>query len=297
MKTFFLINFQIIFFVFPLLSQTLFTFRRHVQTNITNNDVDNRLADANLRLKIDNDRCYDVPCTARFERDGNVNTFGTIGDGLDIVTTEDELNQVWSQPDRVKIVTVLDVCGGEYNPSICGCGECPGNEFVLEVNQGGEVYIHEYGHNIGIHWCLSNEGHRTDCEWNIMDDDTDGTNDAVNQDECEDYGGVVNTQLIGNVFDGYIGPLTEYDGPYWVTGNVVVPAGLQLTIQQGTEIQFKHDHKITSCGLLNALCNSQNSILLFSNSTGVTGGPPPHYPSVRIYGEVKIKSNGELFLY
>jgi galactitol-specific phosphotransferase system IIB component len=270
------------------LSQTLFTVRRHVNTPFTNNDFDNEMTDLNMRLRIDNDRCNDVPCTADFQRSGNVNTFGTVTDGLDIVTTDAELQAVFAQPDRVKVVTFISRCGGLTNPSWIGCGQCPGNSFIVESTVSGETYVHEYGHNIEIHNCGVDNGHRNDCAWNIMNASTDGTNDAVNQAECQDFGGKVNTILNGAVYDGNGGPLTLSEGPYWVTGDVIVPAGEILTIQPGVEIQFKHDHKITVDGTLNADGSSQR-ILLFSNTLG--------FPSLKIDGQMQFTNGGQLYAH
>ena len=270
------------------ISQTLFTVRRHVNTPLTNNDVDNNLADANLRLRIDNDRCDDVPCTAEFQRGGNVNTFGTATDGLDIVTTDAELNTVFGQPDMIKVVTFISRCGGINNPSFIGCGQCPGDSFIVESTVSGETYVHEFGHNIEIHNCGVDNGHRNDCAWNIMNAVTDGTNDAVNEAECIDFGGRVNTELKGAVYDGSGGPLTLSESPYWVTGDVTVPAGEVLTIQPGVEIQFKHDHKFTIDGTLNADGRSQR-ILLFSNTPG--------FPSLKIDGQMQFTNGGQLYAY
>ena len=185
----------------PVSAETLFTVSRHVDTTFTNADFDNAMDDVNLRLQIDNGRCNDVPCTATFGRSGNINTFGTIGDGLDTITRDTELSTVFAESGRVKVITSIDRCGGATNPSIIGCGQCPGSSFIVESTVTGEVYVHEYGHNIEIHDCSVNNGHRTDCEWNIMDNDTDGTNDAVNQAECTAFGGNIALPPTVDTFD------------------------------------------------------------------------------------------------
>jgi hypothetical protein len=278
----------LVVYVNTVYCQTLFTVRRHVSTPFTNNDFDTALNNVNLRLRIDNDRCNDHPCTARFQRSGNVNTFGASTDGLDTVTTEAELQTVLGQASRIKVVTFLSRCAGMNNPSFIGCGECPGNSFVVESTVSSDVYVHEFGHNIQIHNCGVNQGHRTDCNWNIMDDTTDGTNDAVNQQECRDFGGRVNTELSGSVNDGSGGPLTVSGGPYWVTGDVTVPFGNRLTVQSGAEIQFKHDRKMTATGDMN-IDGRSGQVLLFSNST--------NFPSLKIRGQLRLRNGGQLYLY
>mgnify|MGYP000729700969 CR=1 FL=1 len=51
-------------------------------------------------------------------------------------------------------VDTVDSCGG-FNVSIVGCGELPGNDFVVESTFaagvfGGELLAHELGHNLGL---------------------------------------------------------------------------------------------------------------------------------------------------
>lgn len=51
-------------------------------------------------------------------------------------------------------VDTIDACGG-FNPAIVGCGELPGNDFVVESafaagGFGGELLAHELGHNLGL---------------------------------------------------------------------------------------------------------------------------------------------------
>ncbi|MCW8831874.1 MAG: hypothetical protein OQK09_10060 [Colwellia sp.] len=51
-------------------------------------------------------------------------------------------------------VDTIDACGG-FNPAIVGCGELPGNDFVVESTFaagafGGELLAHELGHNLGL---------------------------------------------------------------------------------------------------------------------------------------------------
>lgn len=49
----------------------------------------------------------------------------------------------------------ISACGGTINVNIVGCGEFPGNDFVVESNfaagiYGNELLAHELGHNLGL---------------------------------------------------------------------------------------------------------------------------------------------------
>jgi hypothetical protein len=263
-----------------------FTVARHVDTTFTAITIDNALNDVNQRMQLDDHDCSDdTPCTARFVRSGAVGTFGTTGDGLDVITTDPELNQVFGvTTHRAKVVTAVDRCAGTSNPSIIGCGICNGFGYILENWVGGNVHVHEYGHN--VMGC----GHRDDCAWNIMNSISIGTNNSVNSSECSGFGGSAYTQLCGNVYDGNGGPLTSSAGPYWVTCNVTVPAGQTLTIQPGVEIQFHQGLKITSSGTANA-DGSTSRIDLYSNN------PSASLPSAIVDGPLEISNGGELIFH
>ncbi|MBL4823197.1 MAG: PEP-CTERM sorting domain-containing protein [Colwellia sp.] len=52
-------------------------------------------------------------------------------------------------------VDTISACGGTINSGIVGCGELPGNDFVVESSfaagaYGGELLAHELGHNLGL---------------------------------------------------------------------------------------------------------------------------------------------------
>ncbi|MGL1959056.1 MAG: hypothetical protein OCD00_17285 [Colwellia sp.] len=52
-------------------------------------------------------------------------------------------------------VDTISACGGSINTLIVGCGESPGNDFVVESSFaaggfGGELLAHELGHNLGL---------------------------------------------------------------------------------------------------------------------------------------------------
>lgn len=263
-----------------------FTVTRHVDTTLIPSTVDNALDDVNDRLKYDNHDCTgDTPCSVRFSRSGTIGTFGTTGDGLDVITTQGELDSVFNVTShRVKVVTAVDYCAGGFNPSFAGCGRCDAFGYIVENWVGGGVYVHEFGHN--VMGC----GHRDDCDENIMHSISGGTNNSLNAAECSGFGGSAYTTLCGNVSDGSGGPLTVADGPYWVTCNVTVPAGQTLTIQPGVEIQFDQGgRKITSVGNTNA-DGSTARITIYSNNED------KNFPTATVEGELVIQDGGELIL-
>lgn len=52
-------------------------------------------------------------------------------------------------------IDTISACGGTINAGIVGCGELPGNDFVVESSFasgrfGGELLAHELGHNLGL---------------------------------------------------------------------------------------------------------------------------------------------------
>ncbi len=263
-----------------------FTVTRHVQTTgYTAADFDNAMTDVNERMKYDNHDCTDdVPCTARFFRSGALGTFGTTGDGLDVITTQAELNTVFNvTTHRAKVVDAVDFCAGSFNTSIIGCGQCDAFGFIVEDWVQGNVYVHEYGHN--VLGC----GHRNDCTFNIMHSISTGNNNSVNGSECSGFRGKAYTQLCGTVYDGLGGPLTVSGGPYWVTCNVTVPAGRTLTIHAGVEIQFHQGLRITSSGTTSG-DGSISRIILYSNNAN------RNFPTAFVDGEMIIRNGGQLIL-
>jgi hypothetical protein len=264
-----------------------FTVARHVNTVFTDTDFDNAMNEVNDRMKYDNHDCTDdVPCTARFFRSGTLGTFGTAMDGLDVITTQGELSSVFGvDTHRVKVVDSVDFCAGTFNPSFNGCGRCDDFGYVLEDWVTGNVYVHEFGHNLDLWGCA----HRDDCSFNIMNTFDTGNNNSVNASECSGFGGRVYTQLCGNVYDGAGGPLTESGGPYWVTCNVTVPAGTALTIQAGVEIQFDPGLRIKSDGYTSG-DGSASRIVIYSNNDD------RNFPTAIVDGDLVIQNGGELIL-
>jgi hypothetical protein len=265
-----------------------FTATRHVNTtSFTEVGFDAALREVNDCMRYDNHDCPDdVPCTVRFYRNGNIGRFGIASDGLDVITTELELNEVFSiTTHRIKVVDAIDYCAGGINPSIIGCGRCNGFGFIVEHWVSGVVFAHEYGHNVGVGGC----GHRDDCNYNIMHTYWNGANNSVNSSECSQFGGKAYTLLCGNVYDGAGGPLTVSGGPYWVTCDVTVPAGRTLTIQAGVAIQFHPGLRIKSDGYTIG-DGSTGRITIYSNNDN------KNYPTAIVDSELVIKSGGVLLL-
>lgn len=265
-----------------------FTVTRHVNTTtFTAAIFDAAMSDINDRLRLDDHDCSDdVPCTVRFTRSVPLGTFGTTGDGLDIITTQAELTSVFGvTTHRAKVVDGVDYCADSYNTSFVGCGRCNGFGFIVEDWVGGNVYVHEFGHNVNLWNCA----HRDDCAFNIMNTFTTGANNSVNSAECAGFGGQVYAQLCGNVSDGAGGPLTVSAGPYWVTCNLTVPSGSNLTINPGVEVQLEPGLNITSYGSTTG-DGTINRINIYSNNEG------KNFPGAIVDGPLLIGSGGVLTL-
>ncbi len=76
------------------------------------------------------------------------------------ITSDAEISEIFglhSGGDNVVnfyFVDTVDACSG-FNTSIIGCGEFPGNDFVVESGAaagtfGGELLAHELAHNLGL---------------------------------------------------------------------------------------------------------------------------------------------------
>jgi len=151
--------------------------------------VTNPMTDARLDLNLDfasgvagfADFPEDVACCIRVSRGGNARTFGTAGDGLDVIDDEQELVAVLDNPvSRVKIVRLINYCGGP-GTNIVGCAYFPGNGMaVVRVSSNeGLLWLHEYGHNAGL-------PHNTDSRYVMYGVLTSG-NRALTFGECARY--------------------------------------------------------------------------------------------------------------
>jgi len=77
------------------------------------------------------------------------------------ITSDAEVNQLFNMhvggPNVVNFyfIDTISACGGFIITGIVGCGEFPGNDFVVESSFaaggfGGELLAHELGHNLGL---------------------------------------------------------------------------------------------------------------------------------------------------
>lgn len=121
----------------------------------------------------------DVACNITLAQEGEIGTFGAAGDGLDVITTTEELDAVLNNTAAyVKVVTSIEFCDGVPG-SFTGCSKTPGTSIVivagLDENTTGEVIAHQFGHNKGL-------VDRTEPGNPLMN--PAGGGDEVNQAEC-----------------------------------------------------------------------------------------------------------------
>ena len=151
----------------------------------------NPMTDARLDLLLDtgslrvgrSDFTEDVACCNMFYRLGPGKTFGSVGDGLDIIDDGTELNEVLNDTTaRVKVVRAINYCGAP-GTNIIGCSWVGGDGMAVvrrsDANSEAVLWVHEYGHNVGL-------GHNTDSRY-IMYGVDYGTNNAVSATECDTY--------------------------------------------------------------------------------------------------------------
>ncbi|MDX1382867.1 MAG: hypothetical protein R3190_04430 [Thermoanaerobaculia bacterium] len=102
------------------------------------------------------DFANDVACCSGFARSGAGQSFGSNGDGLDIIDTESELISVLNNGGttaRFKVVRAINWCG-QPGSNIIGCAWVGGNGAAVVryggANVEGKLWAHEFGHNAGL---------------------------------------------------------------------------------------------------------------------------------------------------
>ena len=125
----------------------------------------------------------DVGCCVLLARSGSAQTFGTAGDGLDIIDSGSEENAVMNDPiARVKVVRAIHSCGGP-GMAIGGCAWIGGDGIALvrwsNIDTEAVIWMHEYGHNTGL-------GHASDKRYIMFGFDT-GNNNGLTQSECDSF--------------------------------------------------------------------------------------------------------------
>ena len=162
----------------------------HHLTHANHVDTFNPIEDSEVDALYDNvtivfglqNAANDTACCIQFFRDGPGGTFGTPGDGLDVITTASELNQVIIGGARAKVVDYIGWCGGP-GANIIGCGLTPGRGFVVVRVSGaaleGKLWAHEFGHNTGL-------GHNPSPLF-VMTGGLSAGNTKVSSSECVRY--------------------------------------------------------------------------------------------------------------
>lgn len=156
----------------------------HVDHNdpMTDARLDQVLYEANRLIAV-SDFAADVACCNRLARKGTGGTFGTPGDGLDIVDNLSEQIAVQQvSTARVKIVRVINFCGAP-GMNFTGCSGVSGNFMMLErqsnLTSEAILWAHEYGHNVGLN-------HNPDSQY-IMYATLTGGNNGLSAAECDKY--------------------------------------------------------------------------------------------------------------
>jgi len=163
------------------------TYANHVDTDskIADDRVDDLLASAGLVMATDSTAgsLVDVACCIQLQRVGAGVSFGSSGDGLDVITTSSEISQVLSNTvARFKVVDSIQYCGGPGS-NIIGCGYAPGDGIAVvrlsSLTSEGLLWAHEFGHNTGL-------GHNPSGGY-IMSPSLGGGNTRLLGYECNSY--------------------------------------------------------------------------------------------------------------
>ena len=160
------------------------TYANHVALTATMTDarLDTVLGEASKRMGR-GDYSTDIACCSTVRRSAAGTTFGSSGDGLDVIDTSAELQGVLGNSRaRVQVVRAINYCGGS-GTNIIGCAWQPGNGMAVvrltSTNTEAVLWIHEYGHNTGL-------SHSTDSKA-LMYGTNYGTNNGLSQSECSRY--------------------------------------------------------------------------------------------------------------
>lgn len=133
--------------------RTAWTVANHVDTpnKVTSTQADQIAARAS-QVAQTADFAEDVACCTSYVRGGSVATFGSTGDGRDVIDNAIELQTVLDlSVARIKVVRMINYCGSA-GTNIIGCSYTPGfGMAVVRVSANeGALWLHEYGHNAGL---------------------------------------------------------------------------------------------------------------------------------------------------
>lgn len=131
------------------------TIARHRDTSFSLSTATSGVAAMSTLLQTCNSQVsstQDVAAGVTVAISGALASFGSAGDGLDIITTDAEMSQVLaSNAGHIKVVTKINYCG-KPGPA-AGCAPS-GATMVIEAGLGtantGETIVHELGHNKGL---------------------------------------------------------------------------------------------------------------------------------------------------
>lgn len=278
-----------VLFLTPALSAqtqnvTLWHVTKHVDTSFTQTDLDARLRIANEAVRLDNEHCDDHPCQLNIDQLDEMGEFGTSGDGLDTVSSDSEMDSAMGTPGRVTVVTSISYCGGNYNESIIGCGQCSGNNFVVESSARGAAWVHEFGHN---QQDLLDCGHRNSCVDNLMNAELSAA-DSLSTSECAMLSGINAHEWCGEMI-----MLSEPVWFNWVTCPVYLPPdgpwnGVFVT-KPFDEWQFRSGTTLTSDG---DFSTPGGIVHMYSNSAD------KGLPGFKLHenGRLGIKNGGQIRL-
>jgi len=159
------------------------TYANHVDLNppMTDSILDQALSAVSVIAGLEN-FVEDVACCITVGRGGTGLTIGVAGDGLDVVDTEEERDALlMTGSSRVKVVRAINYCTGPAM-NIIGCSWVEGNSMIVVRLSSGEgaLWLHEYGHNVGI------ADHNPDSRF-IMYFSYNGNNSGLTQPECDDF--------------------------------------------------------------------------------------------------------------
>ena len=160
------------------------TYANHVDTPDPMDDatLDQALSSASTTAGLE-DFVEDVACCITVGRTGTARSFGTPGDGLDVVDSASDIQSVLANNvARVKVVRAINYCA-DAGTNIIGCSRFPGNTMAVvrltSTSGEGLLWLHEYGHNAGL-------DHHADTRY-IMHGRYNGSNSALTQSECNTY--------------------------------------------------------------------------------------------------------------
>jgi len=182
------------------------TYANHVSITdpMTDSRLDSVLAGGSLWAQQEN-FTEDVACCIAATRSGSAASFGTIGDGLDIIDNSGELTSVMNEGvARVKVVRLISYCFGAVTNDF-GCAWLPGDGIVLvrqsDLNFEGNVWFHMLGHQVGLQ-------HVTDTRY-IMCPNLSGFANGLYQAQCNAYH---LPPASTNLLPTDVGPCNDVDG-------------------------------------------------------------------------------------